>query len=284
MAGGNIGVVKSILPSLVGAIALTIGAGAPAHAALLVDWGGNYVSAQQAFSNPTPSDGKLATQYGGFSGSNPLLLSPGTGYGGTSDIFYGQVVRTAGAGTFTNLNGNVPTAIVQDNSSSDRLQVQLINSAASALFLWQQPDFLNGLNTGTLNFATGSTVSFTVDTYVNAVPGRAVLESGGSYYISNAVFSGTGTTTVDLTTLSWFNYDPVNAIGTIGSSASLVSGGVISNVTEVGFYTGVANAPSNAVRVSSVEFNYVPVPEPSGFALLAAGIGLMVIRRKHSKA
>lgn len=256
------------------------------HAALMVDWGGNYVSSSVQYSNPNPSNGLSVTQYGGFSSGAPLLLSPGASYSGTSATFYGEVARTGGTGTFTNASGTIPTAVVVNNGNADQLQVKLdgTGNTASALFLWKQTDFLNGLNSGTLNLAAGSTVSTTVDSFSNGLSGRAVLRlSSGSYYISSAIFSGIGTSTLDLVTdLAWFNYNPASAFGTIGSSFNLVSGGVISNVTEVGFYTGVISSGANAVRVSSIEFNYATIPEPSTFALLS-GLGILLLVRRQRK-
>lgn len=275
-------------PCLIGALALL--SLSSLNAALMVDWGGNYANGPRAYSNPNPSNAIGVTEYGGFSSGNPLLLSPSANYSGTSATFYGQIVRTAGTSTFTSdPSGNLGGTAVTDNSGNDRLSIKLDGtpSGVSALFLWKQTDFLNGLNTGALNLAAGSTVSTTRDTYVLGVPGRAVVKSAGSYYISSAIFSGTGTSTFDLTTLSWSEYDPAgDGISSIGSTFGLVSGGVISNVTEIGFFTGVT-AGTNAVRLSSVEFNYVAaaIPEPSSFALLAGGTGLVfALRRKRVRA
>jgi hypothetical protein len=275
--------VKNVLPSLFGAIVLAIGAGPSAQAALLVDWGGNYVGANQAYSNPNASP---ATAYGGFSGGNPLQLSPAlsASYSGTSALFYGQVALNSGSGTFATSN----TGII-NNGNGDRIEFKLDNNNFSALFLWRQADFLNSYNSGSINLATGSTIALNTTTNANpgGTGGRAVIRVGTTYYISEVISPASGTTGLiseDLTALDWFNYNPASALNTIGSSASLASGGVISNVTEVGFYYNVAGNP-NAIRINSVEFDYVAVPEPSAAALLAAGIGFTVIRRRRlSKA
>jgi len=274
----------NVAPRVLGFLAL-LSLTSALNAALMVDWGGNYVSSNAPFSNPdngaTPP--VAVTQYGGFSGGSPLLLSPSNGYSGTSSIFYGQIIRTSGTATFTSTpSGTLGGTRVTDASSTDQLALKLDSSNASALFLWKQTNFLNGLNTGILDLGAGSTVSTTVDTFAIGVAGRAVVKSAGSYYISSAIFSGTGTSSLDLTTLSWSTYDPATSISSIGSSFGLVSGGVIGDVTEIGFFTGV-NGGTNAVRLSSVEFNFSPaaVPEPSSYALLAGGVSaFFVLRRK----
>ncbi len=251
----------------------------------LVDWSGNYVSALQQYSNPNSSDGKSVTRYGGFSGGNPLLLSPSAGYSGTSARFYGEVARTAGSGTFTNVNGNSPQAIVLNNSSTDQLQFRLDGSTMSALFLWKQEDFLNGFNTGSLDLVEGSTIALNMVTNVGTTNGRAVVRVNNSYYISSTVVSSgaTGLISADLTTLSWFNYDPASSLNTVGSSFSLVSGGLISNVKEVGFYFSLTGI-QNAIRLDSVKFDAIVVPESSTYALLAGGLGLSFLHRRKRAA
>ncbi len=257
---------------------------APAlDAALVVDWGGNYVGTNTNYGNATEDGPSNIIQHGGFSAGAPLLLSPSSGYSGTSATFYGEILRGAGTGTGT-------IGYVSNSGSADRIDIKQNNSDVSALLLWKQTDFLNSLNTGTLNFGAGSTVTTTLDTYVLGVPGRAVVKSAGGYYISSAIFSASGTTAaLDLTTLDWFSYDPASNLNTIGSAHSF-SGGVIANVTEIGFFTGVTTGGANAVRVSSLEFNYVagvvaPIPEPSSYALLAGGLSILFVtsrRRRQS--
>lgn len=232
--------------------------------ALIVDWGGNYVTASTVpFSNLNGT----STQYGGFSGGNPILLSPSSGYSGTSATFYGQATVS---GSFSGSTG-----ITNDALNGDRIEIKQNSQAISAVFLWKQTDFLNGLNGGTLNLAAGSSIGGNVVTYASGVPGRAVLRLGSIYYISQSVFTGTGAFSADLTTLNWFDYDPATSLTTIGSAANIFTGGQISNVTEVGYFTGVTNGASNAVRVSSVEFNAIAVPEPA--AAVPALLGTMGI-------
>jgi hypothetical protein len=196
------------------------------------------------------------------------------------------VARTGGTGTYTGVNGGASEVGVQNpgaTPNADQLQFKLNGNTTSALLLWKQEDFLNGYNTGSLTLAAGSTIALNLVTNAGTTNGRAVVRVGSSYYISASVVSSgeIGLKSADLTTLSWFHYDPASSLNTIGSSFSLLSGGVISNVKEVGFYFSVAG-PTNAIRLDSVEFNaVVGIPEPSTYALLAGGLGLFFLLRQR---
>jgi len=283
---------RNALSRLFAFLALLIAPIPALNAALIVDWGGNYVSANRSYGNPSAGGvftSNSADKFGGFSGGDPLQLNPSINYSGTSGTFYGQISRTAGTGVFTSSGGAASGTTVSNNANADRLEIKLdgTGNAAAGVFLWKKADFLNGQNSGTLNFAAGSTVSTTIDTFSGGMTGRAVLKAGGNYYISSAIFSSVTSSQFDLTTLNWFHYDPAASLTTIGSTATLVVGGVIGNVTEVGFFTGVSGVTPNAVRVSSLEFNYVAgavIPEPSTFAFVS---GLLILgmcaqrRRRH---
>lgn len=275
-----------VLPRLLAAFSL-LSITSVLHAALIVDWGGTtYVTGNQAYSNPNVASPNT-TQYGGFSSGNPLLLSPSSGYNGSgtavSATFYGAVVRTEGTENLTT-SGNG----VFNNINGDRLEFKLNTGTISALVLWKQTDFLNGLNSGTLNMAAGSTLDLTLGTNANptGTGGRAVVRSNGSYFISEIIVPNSILSlNKDLTTLNWFSYNPASSINTIGASYNLAGSGSISSVTEVGFYFDIKGSP-NAIRISSVEFDYVAavvVPEPSSFAvLMAAAAGALCLqRRKH---
>lgn len=270
-------------PLLTGLFLITLSS---LHATIVVDWGGNYVSSSQPFGNPggvNPGDPTQYSQFGGFDGNgNPLLLNPTSGYSGTSATFYGEIVRTAGTGYFPTTGLTTNTSGLINVTSLDRISLKLDDNAFSALILWKQADFLAG-NTGTLNLGSGSTISLNLNTYTRANGGRAVVRSGASYYISDIIFTASGSSSFDLTTLTWYNYNPSSAIDTIGTQTSLVSGGAIANVKELGFYFSVGSVGSggNAVRIDSVEFNAVSVPEPRAFALLlGSSLTLALLRRR----
>lgn len=124
--------------------------------ALVVDWGGPYVSGNVALSN-----GSLAAMnYGGFTSGDPQLISPSSGYSGPS--FYGQVNWTSennGIGSLTGVGGQMV-----NNASLDRLELKRGGSNLAALILFRQAQFLNGLDTGNVSFDASSTVSMNINT------------------------------------------------------------------------------------------------------------------------
>lgn len=241
------------------------------HGALVVDWGGNYVSADQAL------------QAGGFSGGEPLILSPGASYSGTSSTFYGAIAITG---------SRTRQTLIQNQSTADRIQLKFTDGGTgtgAALVLWKQEDFLGGLDTGNVGFNSTDTISIDLATYAQFQPGRLVIQQGSSYYVSQSVFSSTAATiTVNPTSLQWFNYDPTgwnatnsSTLSTIGSAATPVSGGVLSGVTEIGFLFSSNDSSSNAVRISNFEVNMSAIPEPTSAALLAGGLVALCGRRRR---
>lgn len=243
------------------------------QAALIVNWGGDTISANQLLA------AGIGNNKGGFAGGNPLQLSPTSGYSG--GIFYGNVNwTTPGA------DGNYGQML--SNGISDRLEIKRYNTDLQAIVLWKQANFLNGLNTGVAAFDATSTVSMNLNTFVNFSPGRVVIRlQGGSqdgYYISQETpFNGTGSKSANPAALTWLSYDPANDLATFGSSVNLLSGGLINNITEVGFYFRSNNATSpNAVRLDSFQATAVEgvIPEPASLTLIGAS-GLMLLPRRR---
>lgn len=246
-----------------------------AWADLVVDWGGNYVAANQAFSSGTTAG------FGGFSAGDPLQISPTTGYSGGA--FYGQV-----AWTTTGSDGNYATVV--NNTSLDRLEIKRYSTDIKALVLWRQADFLNGMNSGTVAFDNTSSVSMNLNTLVNFDAGRVVirLEGGAQdgYYISQeSPFNGTGLKSAQLTSLTWLAYDPATSLTTFNSPTSLLADGMITNVTEIGFYTRSNNAANpNAFRLDSFEVSAITVPEPAALTLVGLGALTLLARRRKTAA
>ncbi len=237
----------------VGALALFASPGAAATIA--VNWGGNYMN----------DDIDLALQKGGFDGSgNPLVHSPVTTGANpyTGGIFYGsQVAAESSSNNKIDANG----ALV------DRFELR----SGDQLFLWKQQDFLNGLNTGNAGFESDGKFKLEhVTFYYNA---RVVVRLGSTYYISNAAIGNDATVTP--TALMWYAYNPASSTSTFGATdltTSVVVGGKISNVKEVGFFT----PSSAATRISDVIVQMSAVPEPAAMSLLGLG-GLALLRRRR---
>ena len=244
-----------------------------ASAAVAVSWGVStgYVTTSQQFANLDTAGMRL----GGFSGGDPLQLSPTTDY--TGGTFYGAVTWTA-----TGSDGNY--GAVEQRTGGDTIEIKRFNADIQAVVLWRQADFMNGLNSSSITFDAASTASMNLTTCTNFDPGRVVIRLQGGpndgYSISQETpYDGTGPNEANLTSLTWQLYDPAASMSTFGAVTPLVSGGLISNVTEVGFYTSSSATAANAFRAGS--FEVTAVPETTSVILAGLGFGGLCIRRKR---
>lgn len=111
-----------------------------------------------------------------------------------------------------------------------------------------------------------------------------VIRAGGSYYVSQQVFTAANSTfTPTPAALNWFAYNPSAGINVNAASlvaANIVSDGVIPNVTEVGFYFET-DKTANAARIQNFDVNMVAIPEPAAAALLILAAPLCLRRRRE---
>ncbi len=110
--------------------------------------------------------------------------------------------------------------------------------------------------------------------------GRWLVEIDGTYYLSNAVFTGIGIDAYadfslsgsDLASTLWATYDPAtnlffnDSIATFGELA-------LENITAVGFYIEDTSFQSTTgtvgMRLAISEFSVTTIPEPGPLALIA---------------
>ncbi|WAC19895.1 PEP-CTERM sorting domain-containing protein [Luteolibacter sp. SL250] len=254
---------------LVGSAAVLL-AGPLSAATLAVAFGGNYV---------TNANGSQTLQEGGFTpGGDPLQISPAANY--TGPVIHGRMQ------VFSGTSGNANYRIL-NNGDLDRIELKTSDAVNNTgfLILFRQENFLNGLNTGNVGFDSTSSLRLNNVIYANqtADSGRIVLRQGTTYYISERVYTALGdVTTPNLTTLSYFAYDPATTIdpNSPTTAVSIVSGGMIQNVTEVGFYFEAQNS-ANAIRIQDIAINMVAIPEPTAAALLALAAPLCLRRRRR---
>jgi len=270
--------------------------GSFANAALVVDWGGDYVSSDQGFgladdtftNNIDYGYGTSAADYYKMQhfDSGTALIDPTTNPNYTGSAIYGAVATGA-----EDLRGT-------QNMSSVDSRSEIRNNGANDLLV------LGSNNNRIMEFATlwdiadGTAVdSFSVGINFMATPGTAgagatyaslhyMVEQGGSWYISETSYTADGSNTlsgVDLTNELWVpvtlndgSFTNMNFTKTGGSTLTL------NDVDWVGLYSSfyVTASGDEQVEISSFEVN--AVPEPSTFALLGgfAALGAVLLRRR----
>lgn len=218
------------------------------HAAtVLVDWGGNYVSSTEMYSNTEfPTDFRAETLSGqgystvrgpvlGYSGT-VANLTPGGGYtapSGKSSTFYGGWSASSGTGPAVpggasgTQSGLSSRSVLQNGAGGqpgEDIMYLALDTPAPAfrgLFVFEKNDFLNGMDAGTVAFDASSELSFTglVGGYRPIL--RWVVLDGSTWYISDASFTGTGSflfwgaavssTLSDPNSQLWASYVPIES-------------------------------------------------------------------------
>ena len=115
---------KTFLPSFSAAVLVSM---IPtASAAVAVSWGVStgYVTESEQFANLDT----LGMRLGGFSGGDPLQLSPTTDY--TGGTFYGAVTWTS-----TGSDGNY--GAVEQRTGGDTIEIKRFNADIQAVVLWR---------------------------------------------------------------------------------------------------------------------------------------------------
>lgn len=242
------------------------------QAVVVVSYGGNYPTG--SFTNGSIA----ADNFGGFSSGNPILLYDLP----SGPDLYGQVNWTAGVES-TGSGGEI--------DSSDRIVLKRGMTNLAAVITFRQSDFQNGLGSGNLSFDASNTATMTISTDALFDAGRVVIRlQGGSqdgYYISQeGPFENAGVRAANLTSLTWLAYDPATDIRAFGSVTNLLEGGLINNVTEVGFYVqqaaGALTNDATAFRVTSFVVTGIPEPSAGLTAILALG-ALALVRRRGNR-
>jgi hypothetical protein len=255
-------------------------------AATLVSWGPTttYVTATQATSR-TSSGGVISFDLS-------TALSPVSGY--TGGAFYGGVTATGTNGLTNGLsvqndntfNGGGNDAVLFGRTATNTLS----GDKVTGVFMWKQSDFLTS-STGSVEL---SSLSYT-GRYNGTATGnevRWVIQQGSTYIISSNVGlsnSITTFTTTNLSTLSWFSYDPTTSItSTIGSTA--IVNPSFSGVTATGLYMTATNSvDAAAINLAFSAFSATStsaIPEPSTVALILGfgSLGLVTIRKLKNRS
>lgn len=254
-----------------------------ATAATLISWGPttDYVAADQS-SQRALSGGVLA-----FDLNTPLSPLSANYSGG--DI-YGGVTATGVSGVSNLvrvLNNNAVNGGGNDVLLFGKASSSVLGDRVTGVFLWKQSDFLAG--SGVSDSVTLSSLSYTGRVNPGTATGaeaRWIIQQGSSYMISSNVTltaSVAAHPTSDLSSLSWFSYDPLTSMTSIGSA---IVSPTFDAVTAAGVYlTAVNGAATGGINIAlsafSAEGTVSAIPEPSTAAsLLGFGALAWAARRR----
>lgn len=255
---------------------------ANSFAEVLVDWGGNYVSSSQIYSNTAyPADFRAEGMYSTVRGPNLWYngtvanLTPSSGYLaplGKSSTFYGGWSASSGdapavpGGEEGNVSGLNSRVVLQNGPGGqpgqDAIYLATNNTAPAfrGLIVFDKSDFLNDMNEPTVGFDGSSSLSFTgfVGGYRANI--RWVVQDNDNWYISDASFTGSGASdfwgAVASSTLNdpnnqlWVSYTPIlsDSAGPYLYNAAPGSGyatHTFSNIQSVGVYFDSYGVPSS---------------------------------------
>lgn len=265
--------------------------GGSANAALLVNWGGDYVSANVNFARSTANN---AFAYPSGTGRSKVVawnestaLSPSASYSGVSSTFYGGYFASHD-GTVTNAPNITTSARITNSGTTDQIFLRLqtpadtSKTAASvgAGVAWLKSDFLNN-STATITFDTTSSLNITLQTLTSGADLRWMVKDGAQWYVSNTAHTTSGSKSLSGASLlaeTWLAYNP-------GSSLLEPSGTYASHnftdITAVGYF-GWMDISGTALTTSDIvvtAFSANAIPEP--YSALLGGLGLLALLRRR---
>jgi hypothetical protein len=309
-------IMKKQLLTLLGATALSV---ASSQAAVVVDWGGDYVTTNQ---NMAGSSTILNTDLSGGAGrsrymewnSAGTLANPAAGYtaptGKTANIYNLGFVSTWSGTPGANAAANA-NRIIGSSSSADVLRFQaganvgtggtVSNVSAAFTMAFKASDFL--VNPAqAYGFDSNSSISMTLTASPTTYTTRLMVQVANQWYLSSSTAPTTGaspfTLTLNgaaLTGNQWAAFTPTS--GTTGAAlqsmffnptgATFSTLDTSSGIQALGFYTSYSNtvATNTSIDIRSFTADLAAVPEPSTWALLAIGLTAVVIfRRRRQQA
>jgi hypothetical protein len=282
-----------IKTSLITTAALIAG-GISLNASLVVDWGGDYVSADTTFTLPedlnndkTADRGFGTAEVDAISATffdSATSIAPASGY--TGPAFYGgfqAVSADAGTGSQSHSSTDqVGRTRVDEQGTSDQLIWGNNNGKYfSAVTLWS----VSGVS-----LASGSSIDMNI-TFIGDNGGESVrfmVESAGQWYVSDTASgsASTGLFSLGGTALDDELWHAVTLNDDVYTDLNYnVSGAPVSlslvDIDWVGFYFNTTNTENGSnFGIDSFEVN--AVPEPSTYALLGGlmALGFVLYRRR----
>lgn len=267
-----------ILPTIVAFCSIGFAA-QTASAAVIVDWGGDMVTANRDLSLPTPvTNGEIRT-WPWSSGSAPL--SPNhADY--TGQEFFGALQLDTNTGEAANLTRNR----IFNDAAGDYLQIWGTgeNSTTSGLVFFK-PAVPEG---STVRFDSTSSIvaQYSLLQYSNRRIRIAVLNDG-VWYLSQASFTNTsGTLTIsDASAAMWGVWSGVDGAAPLPEipTSFTTPGSMFENIQGIGIYFTVTGNGSNSggrFELTNFSATAVVVPEPAVALLLLLGIVPLVVLQR----
>ena len=289
------------------AAALVMAATASLNAATVVNWGPStgYATGSLTLNRYVDSGGQNTIAYSDSASLSPTgILNPGPTFNAR---YYGAAKVTQSDGNYTNGNGLNNARLLNDQAAAGGNDMMSLSTRSvgrtgatvsiTGLYLFNKADFLGGGASAAVALDSTSTVSGMFATQSSNNPVvlsrvALVVQQGGLYYRSgflNEVTTGiTTAVNFDMSTISWFDYDPTLIDDFSGSAASVsftdISAiGYLQNATK----TSSAATSGNNLQLFSSNFtvNATLVPEPGTIALCGLGllavVGRKVLRRRN---
>lgn len=282
-------------------VSAAFGCASVAPAAFVIDWGGDYVTANQSLGRSTTQS---TLDYYGAAGntrqiawSETTLLSPVANYtapSGKTANFYGGAFSSASG---TGLGFQTFTSNVTNNATADRLNYRSQLNASTGLtarngalgIAFLQSDFQNGLNTGGVAIDATSSLTMNITAISSPFSARFMVKQGSQWYVSSTTYTTTGAKTLGGTSLvneTWAAFNPASSLDF--NNASSFGGVAWTTITAVGFYAEYALATTSDITardfsVSGFSADLVAVPEPSAFAAFSGlvAVGFAATRRRR---
>jgi PEP-CTERM motif len=271
-------------------------------ATIMVDWGGDYVSASQALvptgatSNTLNSTTHVRTGFYAYDASSPN--TPASGYTapvGKSGALYGgsYVIATGTAANDPASASGTWTRQIANSASSDVIQFNRgattnVSYQAAAFVGFLKSDFLNsGSSLPSITLDATSSLSVTTVS-ANSATYRFGILNGGNWYISSNTRTSIGTLSLSgagLTGSTWGLWNP-NGPATIMQDPGTVSlfDKTLADFTSIQGFGIISGFSGASGRLDISGFSVSAVPEPATIALLTLGAAVILFKRRKANA
>jgi hypothetical protein len=271
----------------------------------VVHWQGDYVESNQNFARSNTSSSQNV-DFEGNPGrhtykawSEADSLNPGSNYTVPADrsgTFYGGILSSyTSSDTSVFLGANQQ---VQHNNAGDRilLRSQVTTNenftqrhgAVAIGFL--KSDFLGGGDSQSVFFDADSSMTVNFAVLSAAFSARFMVKQNDAWFVSNTLYTGGGTKTLqgsDLLNETWAVYNPTGNFLLFDASAASFNPVTWTNIQGVGYqaqFIQTDSLTSGAIDASANNFQVLAaVPEPATYALLSGlmALGFILWRRRR---